>query len=325
MQTPEYLDGCTDYLLGMFDSLQTSIAEDLARRIMKTGTLTDTAEYQAKRAQHAGALLQDTAEKVAAMSGLTDQEIMRLFTEAGITNMENDAQPLLKAGYDIDLRLSPAMSAQLEAAVAKTQGDMRNLTMTTGATVTGQYLDATNLAYMKVSSGAFTYYDAIAEAIRQSAKEGSFVNYTSGARSRMDVAIRRSVLTGVNQTCGKLTEAYSAELGAEYYEVSAHSGARESHAFWQGRVYKIEGHAPGYPNFRDTTHYGDGNGLCGWNCRHSFYPYWPGISKPAYTKEKLDWYKAKRFEYNEPMSVKSGNQKGFSPVMTLQLRLTLVL
>ena len=97
MQTPEYLDGCTDYLLGMFDSLQTSIAEDLARRIMKTGTLTDTAEYQAKRAQHAGALLQDTAEKVAAMSGLTDQEIMRLFTEAGITNMENDAQPLLKA------------------------------------------------------------------------------------------------------------------------------------------------------------------------------------------------------------------------------------
>ena len=75
MQTPEYLDGCTDYLLGMFDSLQTSIAEDLARRIMKTGTLTDTAEYQAKRAQHAGALLQDTAEKVAAMVSLHTERV----------------------------------------------------------------------------------------------------------------------------------------------------------------------------------------------------------------------------------------------------------
>lgn len=298
MQTPEYLAECVDYLLGMFDALQTAAAQDIARRIMKTGTLTDTAEYQIRRAQQAGALLQDIVEKVAAITGLTDQEIMRLFTEAGITNIKNDAQPLLKAGYDVDLQLSPAMSSQLDAAIAKTQGDIRNLTLTTGSTVTGQYLEATNLAYMKVSSGAFTYYEAIAEAIRQSAKEGSFVNYVSGARSRLDVAIRRSVLTGVNQTCAKLTETYAADLGAEYYEVTAHSGARESHSYWQGRIYKIVGHAPGYPNFRDTTHYGDGDGLCGWNCRHSFYPYWPGISSPAYTKEKLAWYNAKRFEYN---------------------------
>lgn len=298
MLTPEYLDECVDYLLGMYDALQTSIAQDVARRIMKTGTLTDTAEYQIKRSQAAGALLQDTAEQVASMSGLTDEEIRSLFTDAGITNMENDVQPLLKAGYDIDLTLSPAMSQQLEAAIAKTQGDMRNLTLTTGSTVTGQYLEATNLAYMKVSSGAFSYSDAIAEAIRQCAFEGSYVNYASGARSRIDVAVRRSVLTGVNQTCAKLTEAYAEDMGVEYYEVSAHAGARESHSYWQGKVYKIRGRDREHENFYDATQYGSGDGLCGWNCRHSFYPFWPGISKPAYTKEKLDWYSAKRFEYD---------------------------
>ncbi len=297
MLTPEYLAGCTDYLLGMYDALQTSLAEDIARRIIKTGTLTDTAAYQLKRSQAAGALLQDTAEKVASMTGLTNEEISRLFTDAGITSMQNDTQPLLKAGYDIDLRLSSSMSAQLEAAITKTQGDMFNLTMTTGSTVTNQYLEATNKAYMMVTSGGYSYSEAIASAIKDCACEGGFVNYASGARSRIDVAVRRSVLTGVNQTAAKMTEAYSQDLGAEYYETSAHLGARPTHEEWQGQVFKINGSEKGYPNFEQATGYGTGDGICGWNCRHSFYPYWPGISERAYSKEKLAEYANTSYEY----------------------------
>lgn len=298
MLTPEYLDQSLDYLLGMYDALQTSIAQDIARRLVKTGTITETAKWQAKRAQAAGSLLTGVVEKVAVVSGYSQEEVRRLFTEAGIIGMKNDAQPLIKAGYDIDLTLSPDMSRQLEAAIAKTCGDMRNLTMTTGTTVVGQYMEASNLAYMKVTSGGFSYYEAIASAIRQAAIDGNFVNYASGARSRLDVAIRRSVLTGMNQTAGKLTELYARDMGAEYYETSAHSGARPAHAEWQGRVFKINGSAPGYPNFYEATGYGTGAGLCGWNCRHSFYPYWPGISTPAYTSEKLEWYNAARFSYD---------------------------
>lgn len=35
-----------------------------------------------------------------------------------------------------------------------------------------------------------------------------------------------------------------------------------------------------YKDFVSTTGYGTGGGLCGYNCRHTFYPYWPGISEP---------------------------------------------
>ena len=86
------------------------------------------------------------------------------------------------------------------------------------------------------------------------------------------------------------------DLGVQYYEVSAHSGARPSHAEWQGQIYKIEGHDD-YPNFEESTGYGDITGLCGVNCRHTFYPYWPGISKPAYSAEKLAEYENHRVEY----------------------------
>ena len=42
MLTPEYLDTCADYLLGMYDALNEALVEDIARRIIKTGQMTDT-------------------------------------------------------------------------------------------------------------------------------------------------------------------------------------------------------------------------------------------------------------------------------------------
>jgi hypothetical protein len=39
-----------------------------------------------------------------------------------------------------------------------------------------------------------------------------------------------------------------------------------------------------YPDFIETTGYGTGEGLCGWNCRHGFSPFFEGMKNP-YTDE----------------------------------------
>jgi len=88
------------------------------------------------------------------------------------------------------------------------------------------------------------------------------------------------------------------ELGAEYYETSAHAGARPTHAVWQGKVFKINGSTAEYPNFYESTGYGKIDGLCGVNCRHSFYPFFPGISQPAYTKAELDRLNEAKYTVN---------------------------
>ncbi len=297
MLTPEYLNSCTDYLLGMYDALNQSIAEDIARRIIKTGRMTDSAKWQVKQLRENGELMQDIVKDVARISGKSQKEVKRIFQDSARTGVRYDAQPLLKAGYDLDLKLSPAMSQVLEATIAKTNGNIRNLTMTTGSTTGSLYMEATNLAYMKVASGGFSYYEAIRDAIKKLAKDGGYVLYGKGSRTQLDVAIRRSVLTGVNQTAGKLTELYAEDMGVEYYETTAHAGTRPSHAEWQGRVFKIHGSSPDYPNFVESTGYGTGSGLCGWNCRHSFYPFWPGISTPAYSEKKLAEYDSAKYRY----------------------------
>lgn len=77
------------------------------------------------------------------------------------------------------------------------------------------------------------------------------------------------------------------EMDCDLVETTAHMGARPSHAVWQGRIFSRRGKSREYPDFVESTGYGSGEGLMGWNCRHNFYPYFAGISRRAYTNKEL--------------------------------------
>jgi hypothetical protein len=183
------------------------------------------------------------------------------------------------------------MAQVLSAGIAKTNGVMRNLTMTTAISAQRSFIAASDMAYLQVSSGAMSYDQAIRAAIKSVAGEGiKVVNYATGnGRSeQLDVAIRRTVLTGVSQTAGVLQSRRADEMGQDLVQTSAHYGARPEHAIWQGRVFSRSGASRQYPDFVTSTGYGTGPGLCGWNCRHSFYPFFEGISENAYTETEQE-------------------------------------
>ena len=151
---------------------------------------------------------------------------------------------------------------------------------------------------MQVQTGAVSYNKAIADAIKKVARISTEVLYPTGHVDKLDVATRRAALTGVNQTAAEINLQYAKEAGCDYVDKTAHAGARPSHAVWQGRVFCISGNDKEYPPFYESTGYGTGPGLCGWNCRHNFHAYFPGISSPAYTKSMLKEYDSKNMEYN---------------------------
>lgn len=99
------------------------------------------------------------------------------------------------------------------------------------------------------------------------------------------------------------------ELECDLVEVTAHLGARPSHEAWQGKIYKLHGSTDKYPNFYEVCRYGEADGICGVNCRHSFYPYFEGQEK-HYTQDDLDELSAQKVSYNgEAMSRYEGEQK----------------
>jgi len=311
MLTPEYLEACADSVLGIYDELNIKIVEDIARRIAKTGRVTDSAMWQIKQVQESGKLLEEITQEVATITGFSDTYIQELFNDAGVVSLAYESKFVTAAGLTpITLNTSPVMMQTLAAAIEKTQGNLNNLTGTTAVAAQSLYLESTNMAYMQVASGAFSYQKAMKQAIRAAAIEGGKVYYSNGHASKLDIAVRRSLLTGVNQTAGKLTEIYSEDMCCDYYETSAHVGARNTgagylnHESWQGQVFCISGKDRRYRQFVEATGYGTGGGLCGWNCRHGFHMFFPGLSKPAYSKTTLSRYANRKHVYTLPSGEK---------------------
>ena len=84
MLSPEYLAQCTSYLLGMMDLINEQLVADIARRIVKTGILTESAQFEAEKLTQQNILYKDIVNSISKVSGLTEAEITRVFEEANL-------------------------------------------------------------------------------------------------------------------------------------------------------------------------------------------------------------------------------------------------
>lgn len=297
MLTPDYYESCVDDILKLYAQLEDDIISDIVRRMMKTGIVTESAKHQAEMLQNAGLLYDDILSEIAKRTDATSQHVKALFEDAGVRTVNFDNQIYRAVGrVPVDIRQSPAMRQTLEAGYRKTLGNMQNLTLTTANMAQSTYYSACNQAYMQVVSGAFSYQEAIKKAVQKTAQDGAFVLYPSGHRDRVDVAVRRSVLTGVGQTCREIGLMNAEENDCDLMELSAHFGARPTHAEWQGQIVSLSGRK-GYLSL-DSIGYGTGDGFGGWNCRHDWFPYFEGYSRRNYTDDYLKSLNEKNIEYN---------------------------
>lgn len=305
MLTADELAYIPNPIIDLYSEYEQSIINDIARRLAKL-PMTTTAAWQAQRLIESGLVFKQAMSELSKITGRSENELSYLFSKAGVRAIKFDDEIYKKAGLTpMPMNLSPAMMQVLKIGIIKTNAAMINLTSTTAIDARNKFINAADLAYMQISNGSMSYQQAIRSAIKVVATQGvEVVDYASGHRDKIDVAMRRTVLTGVNQTAGMLQEHRAQEMGADLVIVSAHSGARnkgvgpKNHASWQGKIYSRSGTHGKYPDFKSVTGYGTGEGLGGWNCRHSFYPYFEGISDEAYKPKTLSHYKKQTVIYN---------------------------
>lgn len=298
---PSQLEQLPENIVNIYQELEDFILKDFAKRLSKAGTITDTAKWQAYRAKEIGISIESIKKETERITELSEKEIDRLFKESALSSLENDNKIYKKAGLStLDLENTPFLKKYLEAAINQTNKELFNFTQSMGfsETINGKivykpiakyYHDALDLAQFQISTGVTDYRTAIRNIIKKLSDSGiKYVNYESGWANRLDVAVRRATLTGSNQMAQQMTIFGMEELGCNHVETSAHAGARPDHARWQGQVFSWKSRDSKYPDFEEVTGYGTGSGICGWNCRHSFFPFFPGISSPNYTKKQLE-------------------------------------
>lgn len=319
MLTFRQLDDLPDAVLDIITATEREIINDMARRIAKVGAVTETAQWQLSRLEAVGAERDYILRQLNRALDMSEQQLIRLFDEAATRTLATDDAIYRAAGYNPQPLADNAYMQQLiQAGLTKTLTEYRNLTLTTAATATQQFENALDLAYHKVTSGGFSYQQAIRDGIRTLTLKGiAAIQYPTGWVDYLDVAFRRATLTGVNQTAAEVQLRRMDEMGIDLVETTAHHGARtapgpgpENHAWWQGRWFSRSRKPSKYPDFYEQTGYGTGPGLCGWNCRHSFFPVIEGLSDRAYSIDQLRQLNARTVTYDgKEMSLYDATQQ----------------
>ena len=275
----------------------------MARRLSTYDYFIPSAEWQYKKAIEIGLVHDEILKRLSEDTGKSEAELTKLMNEAGVKAIKADDKIYKKAGLSpAPLKSSYALRGILQTGLIQTKNTFANLTRTIAVAGSRQFEIALDNAYMQIISGAFDSNTAIRNSIEVLAKQGlCSITYANGKVDTIETAVKRAVLTGVNITCGKMQEARADEMGCDLVETTAHEGARESHAIWQGKVFSRSGTHPKYPHFKTATGLGTGAGLCGWNCRHSFFPFFENSSESAYTDEELEGYSEPKYEYNGEM------------------------
>jgi len=287
MLQPEYLMTVADPVVEVYSQVEVEILDDIVRRISKTGKFTQTASWQLARAREFGYFSGDVTKILSNATRLSEKEIKRIMVESGAKALAFDDTIYKAVGLSpIKLTQSPVLMAMLLQGTSDTLQLLSNFTKTTANMANIGFNNILDEAFLKILTGTFDPITAIKTAIKKIASQGiNKIAYPTGHESSLEVAVRRAVITGVNQASSKLQLERATEMGCDLVEVTSHSGARPSHAVWQGQVYCVNGTTREYGNLAEETGYGEGDGLCGWNCYHSFYPYFEGLSTRAFSPD----------------------------------------
>lgn len=298
---PEILDALPEELAELFRALEDTLLDEICSRLKLANQLNEVTVQDIQALRSHGIDLKSIEEAISKTAGISKQKLNSLLNDVVERNQKYYTEVIDLAHVTQPETLVDA--ATVDAIKRQTHDTFRNLTVSMGFLVGNTMLKparayqwALDNAEMQVQSGAISYNQAIANAVRQLAESGiKVVDYESGHRDQIDVAARRAVMTGVNQICAKYTEQSAEYLDTPYFEVSAHAGARDkpgpspwsSHKNWQGKVYSIRA-GDIYPNIYEVCGLGAVDGLEGANCRHRRNVWVEGVSERTYTDKQLD-------------------------------------
>lgn len=309
MLSPEYLARIAEGSEEIASQLHTYIIRQIIDRMMiRIGRgddylLTSSDRWRIQILQDAGYLLEDITAELSKVTKRQKKEIKSAMEEAGVKALEYDHKIYEAAGLSpTPLTQSPQLIRLMERNMDATIGEWKNYTRTTAEAAQRLFINECDNAYHLVSSGAVSYTQAVKEAVNNVVSGGVIVHYPSGHKDTIETATARAVRTGVAQATGDISIKRMEEMDWDIILVSAHIGARTgdggqnpgNHLWWQGQFYSRTGKDRRFPPFSQTG-YGTGEGLCGWNCRHSFGS-GDGVNNPYKDIQTADNYKVEQLE-----------------------------
>lgn len=290
MLTPEYLNLIEfNDVVELYNRLNIEITADIISRISVMNDITSVSKKQMKILLQTNGteIFNEALEKTLALTNETKNALKLLFENMAKEDMQGYKELYEYRGKPF--KLSEIQYKILNQGLKQTHKTLKNMTNTIAFQSQQAYVKEIDEAYMKAVTGAFNYNTAINIAVQRLADQGITLKDKLGRNVQLEVAVRRNVLSGIHETANSINRDIEESLGCNGYEVTAHLGARPTHAEAQGQQYAI--------NVKDAEKYNLGlwSDVADlweeYNCRHTYFGIILGISEPIYNNKELKEFK----------------------------------
>lgn len=287
-------------LIELYEEVEEEVLQDIGRKLAEIEK-TDATSIKIESLLLAGLSLKEIEKKILDVSNNSRREIKKLINRAGTDAYNNDLEIYRRAN-----KILPKVEDNLnilnyiKATVRQAEGDITNITNSIG--LAGKplkefYDRELSKAVFQVQTGAIDRETVIQRTVNNLANKGlEVIEYQSGRNYQLESAVRMNINSTVNRLSATISLQNAEDMEQDLMEITAHAGARPSHAEWQGEIVSLSGN-PKYLSLSDIE-YGDVVGFMGINCKHNWYPYFEGISLPTWTKEELEHIDNPPFEYD---------------------------
>lgn len=296
MLSDRYLETVADDVTQKYSEAEIEIICHMIERIMG---IKDIGNYDTWKNSEIYLFAAYISQEMVALQSQTNEMIRKAIQDSVIKAVEAD-MAILKA----TLSLSDAMNSIIVDGVNSTFSEFAKLNDIITSSSNQQFINALDDAYLKSLAGR-PYREIINEACTKLGKQGIDIIDFPKRQDKVEVAVRRALISSVNKTAGEAQLQNCKELNCNVVETTSHMGARPTHAIWQGKNFWVNEPVPGLENFKSATGYGQIDGLCGVNCYHSFMPNpnYPDTSAVQYdiNRNNEQYELEQKQRYNERM------------------------
>ena len=286
MLSPEYLNKIEfNNAVELYNKLNIQITADIVNRVAQMQDIIPSTRNELEILKQTNGLevFKKALEETSMLTAQTKKALRLLFKEMAKENI--DGYKELYEYQNKPFKLSETQYKILNQGLKETNKTLKNFNNTIAFQSKQAYVDAVDSAYMKVISGAFDYATAIQASCQELADKGITLKDKLGRNVQIEVAVRRNVMSGIQHTANNINRDIEEYLGCDGYEVTAHLGARPTHAEAQGKQYAISHDTKTsrkYPLWSEVESLWNE-----YNCRHTYFGIILGASEPKYTDKEL--------------------------------------
>ena len=285
---------------GYYRNLEDKTLKDIVKRINASCTIAETtSEVRIQSLLNLGYDLKDIKKELSKDLDITAHKLGSLVNKAGLKSYAEDAKYYKIGGKK--LKENPAVLKMIDVMSKSSVEDLNNLTGTVGLAgkpLEKWYKETLNQAVIDITSGTYARSEVMRRVVKDIGDKGlEYIEYSSGRNFSVESAVKMNLVSSVNRLSAEISLKNAEEMNQDLMELTAHAGARPTHQEWQGQIVSLSGN-PDYLSLDDIG-YGSAEGFMGVNCRHNWYPYFPGKSKRFWDDETLEDFKYKGKTYDE--------------------------